>query len=82
MNRFNRFAVAIYLYSEQHFLYAVDLLSAGQGEYLVLIIGCHSELSSQGCTFCFQKHPLISPFAHREGQLNTLLLYLALHVDM
>lgn len=53
----------VHPYSEQHFFARPRLIvSAGQGEHFMLIISCHSELPSKGCTFCFQKHPLISSF--------------------
>lgn len=54
------------------------IVSAGQGERFVLIIGCHSELPSQDCTFCFLKHSLISPFCQLQGLLNTVLRYLTM----
>lgn len=53
---------------EQHFFNSRLIVSSCQG--FVLITGCHSELPAQGCTFCFLKHPLISPFF---GQTHRVL---------
>lgn len=43
--------------AERHFLRALaHIVCAGQGERRALITACHSELLSQGCTFCFLKN--------------------------
>lgn len=54
------------------------IVSAGQGKRFLLIIGCHSELPSQGCTFCFLKHPLISPFCQSRRFAQTLFYCMVL----